>query len=337
MKVLVTGGAGFVGSVCVECLLAEGHCVAVIDNLSTGHRNAVSREAEFFEGDFVDAEFVTPLIESFQPDVVMHFAAETLVENSMTRPRIYFENNVQKAISFLNVLLDLGVKNFICSSTAAVYGSPVETPITEEHPTAPVNAYGESKLIFEKVLEWYRRAYGLNYVAFRYFNACGATMFLGECHDPETHLIPRILSSLEEPSVDFVIYGDDYPTPDGTCVRDYVHVEDIARAHILGMHPLVRGCRGIYNIGSGSGYSVKEVMSVVHQVTGRPVPYRVGPRREGDPAVLVASSAKLSTDLGWQPQHSGLQQIVESAWRWRRNRPQGYELEYGERAVGGRR
>jgi len=329
MRVLVTGGAGFVGSVCVERLLAEGHRVAVIDNLSTGHRNAVPPEVEFIEGDLADAELVTPLTESFRPDVVMHFAGETLVGNSMTQPRIYFENNVQKAISFLNTLLDSGVKNFIFSSTAAVYGNPIETPLTEDHPTQPINAYGESKLTFEKVLEWYRRAYRLNYVAFRYFNACGATRFLGECHDPETHLIPRILNSLEEPGAEFVIYGDDYPTQDGTCVRDYVHVVDIARAHMLGMLALAGGCCGIYNIGSGSGYSVKEVMSVVQQVTGRPVPYRVGPPREGDPATLVASSSKLSNELHWQPRHSSLQHIVESAWEWKRNRPRGYEQSTG--------
>ena len=335
MRVLVTGGAGFVGSICTECLLAAGHDVAVVDNLQTGHREAVPSDAQFFEGNFADRELISRLVTAFQPDGVMHFAAETLVDHSLTRPRVYFENNLQRAVTFLNLLLDLEVKSFIFSSTAAVYGNPETAPIPEEHPTRPINSYGESKLMFEKVLEWYRRAYGLRYIAMRYFNACGATENRGEHHVPETHLIPRILDAIEA-GTEMAVYGHDYPTSDGTCVRDYVHVRDIAQAHILAMEALAGGSSGIYNIGTGSGNSVTQVIQVAERVAGRPLRTRVAPRRAGDPAMLVASNTKLRNELGWQPQHSNLEEIIRSAWEWKTRRPDGYSLgaaQSGIRAV----
>ena len=319
MNVLVTGGAGFVGSICTEHLLATGHKVVVLDNLSTGHLGAVPSEASFVEGDFGDRALCLDLIERFTIETVMHFAGETLVEKSMTDPRAYFNNNLKKGIDFLDLLVDSGVKNFVFSSTAAVYGEPKQTPITEDHPTSPINAYGDSKLMFEKVLGWYGRAYGLRSVVLRYFNAAGATQLLGENHLPESHLIPRLLNFVTDPGSEFVVHGDDYPTPDGTCIRDYVHVRDIAQAHVLGAQALSKGVCGTFNIGSGRGSSVWEVISTVERVIGRPVRFRVGPRREGDPAILVASNDRLSRELGWKPLASSLQEIVKSAWEWKRS------------------
>ena len=261
MIVLVTGGAGFVGSVCTERLIAAGHKVIVLDNLSTGHRSAVPSGAAFIEGDFGDANLCNDLVGKFEIDTVMHFAGETLVEKSMTDPRAYFLTNVRKGIDFLNVLVDCGVKHFVFSSTAAVYGEPKQTPITEDHPTGPINSYGESKLMFEKMLEWYRRAYGLKYIALRYFNASGASETLGEDHHPESHLIPRLLDSAMHADSEFVVFGDDYPTPDGTCVRDYIHVRDIAEAHVIAAAALNQRIWGTFNIGSGKGNSIKEVIS----------------------------------------------------------------------------
>ena len=333
MRVLVTGGAGFVGSICTECLLAAGHTVAVVDNLQTGHREAVPAEAQFVEGNFADRQLISSLATTFQPDAVMHFAAETLVDHSLTRPRVYFENNLQRAVTFLNLLLDLEVKSFIFSSTAAVYGNPETVPIPEEHPTRPINSYGESKLMFERILEWYRRAYGVRYITMRYFNACGATEIRGEHHEPETHLIPRIIDAIEA-DTEIAVYGDDYPTNDGTCVRDYVHVRDIAQAHILAMEALSQGRCGVYNIGTGAGNSVKEVIQVVERVTGSPLRLRVAPRREGDPTMLVASNTKLRNELGWEPRYSNLDDIVRSAWEWKIKRPSGYRLGEAQTGIG---
>jgi UDP-glucose 4-epimerase len=325
MNVLVAGGAGFVGSVCSEQLLAAGHMVLVVDNLSTGHREAVSPSASFAEGDFGNKELVRELVRKHHIDAVMHFAGETLVEKSMTDPRIYFQNNVRKGLDLLDTVLDCGVKKFVFSSTAAVYGEPVTTPIAETHPKAPINAYGESKLIFERILEWYRRAYGLQYAALRYFNAAGASQHFGEDHHPESHLLPRILDCVLDASREFAIYGDDYATPDGSCVRDYVHVLDIAQAHIRAMDALHDEQRqGAYNIGSSKGYSVREVVRTVEEVTGRKLRVRVGARRKGDPAILVATHDRVVRELGWKPRSSGLQDIVQSAWDWKRKHPQGY-------------
>ena len=325
MNVLVTGGAGFVGSVCSEQLLAAGHTVVVLDNLCTGHREAVPDSAVFVEADFGDALLLRDVVREYSIEAVMHFAGETLVEKSMTDPRSYFENNVKKGLILLNTLLDLSVKRFVFSSTAATYGEPVSTPITEEHPKSPINAYGESKLMVERFLEWYHRAYGLQYAALRYFNAAGATQQCGEDHNPETHLLPRILRSVLDPSLEFVIYGDRYRTPDGTCVRDYVHVLDIAQAHILALSALSRErCSGAYNIGSSTGHSVRQVVRAVEEVTGQTLKTRVGPARPGDPAVLVASHDKLMEELGWKPRYSSIREIVQSAWEWMQEHPNGY-------------
>jgi len=325
MNILVAGGAGFVGSICSEQLLSAGHAVVVIDNLSTGHRDAVSPSARFTEGDCGEKELIRDLVRRYQIDAVMHFAGETLVEKSMTDPRSYFQNNVRKGLDLLDAVLECGVKKFVFSSTAAVYGEPVETPITEAHPKAPINAYGESKLMFERILEWYRRAYGLQYAALRYFNAAGASQDFGEDHHPESHLLPRILDCAMSPSREFVIYGDDYATPDGSCVRDYVHVLDIAQAHILALGALHDEHRhGAYNIGSNRGYSVREVLGAVEEVTGQKLRVAIGARRTGDPAVLVASHDRVVRELGWQPRLSSLRDIVQSAWDWKQKHPEGY-------------
>jgi len=325
MNVLVAGGAGFVGSVCSEQLLTAGHSVLVVDDLSTGHREAVSPSASFAEGDFGNKELIRDLVRKHHIDAVMHFAGETLVEKSMTDPRIYFQNNVRKGLDLLDTLIDCGVKKFVFSSTAAVYGEPVATPITETHPKVPINAYGESKLIFERILEWYQRAYGLQYAALRYFNAAGASQRFGEDHNPESHLLPRVLDCALDESREFVIYGDDYATPDGSCVRDYVHVLDIAQAHIRAMDSLHDEQRqGAYNIGSSRGYSVREVVQTVEEVTGRKLRVRVGARRKGDPAILVATHDRVVRELGWKPRFSSLHDIVQSAWDWKRKHPQGY-------------
>jgi len=326
MNILVTGGAGYVGSVCTEELLREGHTVVVLDNLATGHREAVPAGASFIIGDFGDTRLVGGLVRDHRVGAVMHFAGETLVGKSMTDPQSYFQTNIRKGIDFLEVLLQEGVRKLIFSSTAAVYGEPISSPISEEHPTRPINAYGESKLMFERILGWYQRAYGFRFAAPRYFNAAGASQEHGENHVPETHLIPLLLQSIVDPSYKFVIHGDDYPTPDGTCVRDYVHVRDIARAHILALHALQSGSfTGPFNIGTSTGYSVRDVLRAVEKVAGKKVASEVGPRRQGDPAVLVASPDRLRRALGWEPRDSSLEKIIGSAWEWRRNHAHGYE------------
>ena len=325
MNVLVTGGAGYVGSICAEQLVAAGHNVVVIDDLSAGHRAAVHSEAYFLEADFGDTMLISDLVREHSIDAVMHFAGETLVEKSMTDPRVYFRSNVWKSLDFLDTLLKCEVRKFIFSSSAAVYGEPISTPITENHPTQPINAYGESKLMFERILEWYRRAYGLRYAALRYFNAAGASQLNGEDHNPESHLLPRLLNALVNRTQRFVIHGDDYSTPDGTCVRDYVHVLDIAEAHKLAMEALGENPRqGAFNIGSSAGYSVRQVVDAAEEVTGRALRFCVGPRRQGDPAILIASHERLAQTLGWKPRYSNLRDIVQSAWAWKQMHPQGY-------------
>jgi len=325
MNILVTGGAGYVGSVCAEQLLAAGNAVVVLDNLSTGHREAVPRDAIFVEGDFGDASLIHDLVRKYKIEAVMHFAGETLVSKSMTDPQPYFCTNVYKGIEFLDALMTNGVRKLIFSSTAAVYGEPIATPITEVHPTQPINAYGESKLMFERILEWYHKAYGLRYAAPRYFNAAGASEAHGEHHNPETHLLPLLMQSLMDPDYEFVIHGADYPTVDGTCIRDYVHVLDIASAHILALQAIGDGkFQGAFNVGSSNGCSVRQVLKAVEEVTGSRIRFRVGARRQGDPAVLVASHERLSKELGWQPRLSNIIDIVRSAWKWRQIHPDGY-------------
>jgi UDP-glucose 4-epimerase len=321
MKVLVTGGAGYIGSVCVEELIAAGHEIAVFDNLSEGHRSAVHRKAAFTEGCLSDRDLIARVVRDFGPEAVVHFAASALVSESMTRPSKYFGNNVANGLNLLDAAVAGGVRKIIFSSTAATYGIPDTVPITEDAPTRPVNPYGESKQMFERMLAWYRDIHGLEHVVFRYFNAAGAGEAFGEHHRVETHLIPNVLRVALGQSDGCQIFGTDYPTPDGTCVRDYVHVKDIAQAHILA---LAAGRQGTFNLGNGAGCSVRQVIETCRHVTGHPIPATEHPRRPGDPPRLVASAAKATRELGWKPRFASLEAIIESAWRWHKSHPEGY-------------
>lgn len=315
--VLVTGGAGYVGSVCCAELIRQGHKVVVIDDLSTGHREAIPLDAEFLRTDIGDANILKSVVQSYPFDAVFHFAARALIPESVIDPAVFFRVNVSAALSMLDVVRAAGIRKFVFSSTAAVYGNPLRVPIVENHPTRPVNSYGETKLCFERALDWYSRAYDFSAVAFRYFNACGATSEHGELHDPETHIIPLLLEAATGEREQFTIYGDDYRTPDGTCVRDYVHVLDIAQAHILALGSMSPGFRA-YNIGTGRSFSVREVHKAAELVTRTSIPVRIGPRRLGDPDVLEAAPDRLIRDLGWSPRHSALQNIMSTAWAWKK-------------------
>jgi UDP-glucose 4-epimerase len=321
MKVFLTGGAGYVGSVCVEELLNAGHQVAVIDNLSEGHRGAVDERASFIEGDLADRSLLFKCLRSFQPDAVMHFASHSLVPASMTQPGKYLGENVGNAIHLLDACVDAGVGRFVFSSTCAIFGLPKTVPITEDLPKEPINPYGESKWMIERALAWYGKLYGLRSACLRYFNAAGASRRFGEHHRQETHLIPNVLKVAlgQKPHVE--IYGAEYPTPDGTCVRDYVHIHDLAQAHILALES---GQSDVFNLGSGTGYSVREVIKVARQVTGHAIPAVEKPPRPGDPPKLVADSTKIRRVLGWKPRFDSLQPIIESAWRWHTSHPNGY-------------
>lgn len=324
MNVLVTGGAGYIGSVVVERLIADGHKAVVYDNLSKGHRLAIAPEAVFIQADLQDNNALTNALSEHKIEAVVHMAADSLVGESMADPLKYFGNNAGGAMSLLNAMLKTEVKKFVLSSTAAVYGSPETVPITEETPQNPTNPYGESKLMIEKMLRWCDEAYGLRYVSLRYFNAAGASERCGEDHEPETHLIPNVLRVAAGQAPHLNIFGEDYPTPDGTCIRDYIHVIDLAAAHVLALNVMERRSE-IYNLGYGSGYSVAEVVEMARQVTGRWVSTESAPRRAGDPPVLIASPDKIMRDLGWNPRHSELDRIIESAWRWYQSHPNGYE------------
>jgi UDP-glucose 4-epimerase len=322
MRVVVTGGAGYIGSVVVEALVADGHDVAVIDHLRKGHRDAVVDAATFVEADLLNRRLVTDRLRAFKCDAVIHLAAYSLVGESMTAPGRYYTNNVVAGLALLEAMREAGVPRIVFSSTAAVYGEPAKQPIEETDPTAPTNPYGETKLAFEHALRWYAHAYGLSSISLRYFNAAGASERNGERHEPETHLIPLVLRAAAGLIPNVMVFGNDYPTPDGTCVRDYIHVEDLARAHLLAVAALESGgiCRS-YNLGCGGpGYSVREVIDVAEHVTGRTVPVEVGQRRPGDPAVLVASSERIRRDLGWSPRRQSLDAIVRSAWTWMQRR-----------------
>jgi UDP-glucose 4-epimerase len=324
-KVLVTGGAGFVGSVCCSQLLKNGHEVVAVDNLSTGHVRAVPDGAMLYPIDIGDREAIAELLREHRFDAVFHFAAKALIPESVLNPGVFFDQNVASGIAFLEALRSSDVKRFIFSSSAAVYGSPSTVPIGENHSKNPVNSYGETKLMFERLLHWYASAYGWTVFAFRYFNACGAAADIGEDHRPETHIIPLLLEIAAGERPYFEIYGDDYATPDGTCLRDYVHVLDIAEAHLLALNAPDRAEMTAFNIGTGTSHSVLEVCRTVEEITRSKLSLRNAPRRAGDPAVLCSSPAKLKQELGWEPCFSNLRHIIETAWEWKRLHPYGYE------------
>ncbi len=316
-RILVTGGAGYIGSNTVLQLLDVGYDVVVADNLSRGRRDAVD-PVRLREVDLLDTDGLVRVMNEKPVDAVIHFAAYIAVGESMKKPEIYFHNNTAGSLSLMTAMVTAGVRNIVFSSTAAVYGMPVNVPIPESEPYAPVNAYGESKVMVEKMLDWFDQIHGLRSVCLRYFNASGADPLgrAGESHDPETHLIPLIFRAVQTGNP-VTLFGNDYPTPDGTCIRDYIHVSDLARAHIAAVESLVNGgASKKYNVGTGHGYSVQEVLQAVEEVTGKPVPYEFGPRREGDPPMLVADSTRLQQELGWRPVDSDLKRIVETAWQW---------------------
>jgi len=324
MNVFATGGAGYIGSVYVEEALNAGHRVTVFDNLCEGHRAAVDPRATFVEGELDDEIGLPDALKRSQAEVIVHFAAHALVGESMTNPAKYFGNNMVNGLKLLNAAVAAGVKKFVFSSTCATYGPPDQVPMTEETPQRPINPYGESKLMFEKLLRWYHQIHGLEFVAFRYFNAAGASERFGEHHRVETHLIPNVLKVALGQATHCEIYGTDYPTPDGTCIRDYIHIADLAQAHLLAMAP---GRQGFYNLGNGGGYSVREVIETCAKVTGKSIKTIEKPPRPGDPPRLVAAANKAHQELGWRPRFPQLESIVRTAWNWHRTHPQGYPAE----------
>lgn len=321
MKILVVGGAGYIGSVCAELLLDEGHTVCIFDNLSEGHRAAVDSRAEFIEGDLTSSDEIQSALTAFRPEAVMHFAASALVAESMEKPSKYFRNNIGNGLNLLDAMVATGVNQLVFSSTCAIFGPPERLPIDETLPKRPINPYGESKLAFEKILRWYGEIHELRFVSLRYFNAAGASEKFGEEHRVETHLIPNVLKVAlgQKPNVE--IYGTDYDTPDGTCIRDYIHILDLSRAHILA---LKSAKSEFYNLGTGGGTSVREVIESCRKITGHKIPVVEKPRRPGDPARLVAASDKIQRELNWQPQFQSIDAIIESAWRWLQKFPNGY-------------
>ncbi|PDV97376.1 UDP-glucose 4-epimerase GalE [Candidatus Chloroploca asiatica] len=325
MKILVTGGAGYIGSMTTAELLAAGHQVVVLDNLYQGHRAAVPPEAIFVQADLADRAALARLFAD-HPDIdgIMHFASYTLVGESMDKPLLYLRDNLVNAANLLEYAVESGVRRFILSSTANLFDDPARMPIDEHERIVPGSPYGESKFFIERLLAWFERIYGLRYCCLRYFNASGDTPNRGEDHDPETHLIPLVLQVALGQRPHITVFGDDYPTPDGTCVRDYIHVIDLAQAHILAMESLDQFGSQVYNLGNGSGFSVLEVIETARKVTGHPIPHVIGPRRAGDPATLVASSTTIREKLGWQPRYPDLEAIIASAWEWHRTHPHGY-------------
>jgi UDP-glucose 4-epimerase len=323
MKILVTGGAGYIGSIVVERLIEAGESVVVFDNLFQGHRGAVHPEAAFVQGDLADRTAVDAVLRQYQPEAIMHFASYTLVSESMEQPFLYLGQNVTNGLNLLQSAVLHGVRRFILSSTANLFDDPERIPIDETERIVPGSPYGESKYILERILYWLDRIHDFRYAALRYFNAAGASTERGEDHDPELHLIPIVLQVALGQRESIKIFGDDYPTRDGTCVRDYIHVLDLAQAHILALHALEQGSR-IYNLGNGQGFTVKEVINTARQVTGHPIPAEVVARRPGDPAVLTASSNKIRRELGWRPKYPDLHEIIDTAWQWHQTHPHGY-------------
>ncbi|PDW01746.1 UDP-glucose 4-epimerase GalE [Candidatus Viridilinea mediisalina] len=325
MKILVTGGAGYIGSITAAELLAAGHQVVVLDNLYQGHAAAVPPEATFIQADLADRTALAALFAA-HPDIdgIMHFASYTLVGESMEQPLLYLRDNLVNAANLLEYAVAAGVRRFILSSTANLFDEPERMPIDEHERIVPGSPYGESKFFIERMLHWFERIYGLRYACLRYFNACGDTPGRGEDHDPETHLIPLVLQVALGQRPHITVFGNDYATHDGTCVRDYIHVVDLAQAHILAMESLDQLGTRKYNLGNGNGYSVLEVIEMCRKVTGHPIPYVIGPRRPGDPATLIASSTSIRQELGWQPRFGDLETIIRSAWEWHQAHPQGY-------------
>ena len=324
MNILVTGGAGYIGSATAEALVDAGHSVTVYDSLVTGHRQAVPEGATFVEASLADSHALVKTLTDQRFDAVMHFAAFIEAGESMKDPGLFFHNNFSNSLALMETAVRAGVKRFVLSSTAAVYRSSEER-LSEESPLGPTNVYGHTKLMVEQALDWYRQIHGLHFAALRYFNACGALPHRGEAHQPESHLIPLVLRVPLGQRESAQIYGTDYPTPDGTCIRDYIHISDLVSAHMLALDGLRERDRLIYNLGSGNGYSVRDVIETARQVTGHPIPANELPRRPGDSARLVASSQKIKRELGWKPEHDNLHEIISSAWQWHRSHPNGYE------------
>lgn len=320
MKILVTGGAGYIGGTVAQLLLQKGHTVTVYDNFCHAQRSMVPAGVELVEGDIADRSGLEKLFRSQHYDGVMHFAALIEAGESMKHPEVYFRNNTASTLGLLEAMLATGVNKLVFSSTAAVYGEPEATPIREDAALKPTNAYGESKLLVEHMLSWFHRIHGLRYASLRYFNVAGAAEGRGEAHEPESHLIPLILDVALGRRKNIKIFGQDYNTPDGTCIRDYIHVSDLAEAHLISFQALESRDRLIYNLGNGKGFSVREVVESVRRVTGHPIPVEELPRRAGDPAVLIASSEKIISELGWNPQYTQLDDIVRTAWLWHQQR-----------------
>jgi UDP-glucose 4-epimerase len=326
MAILVTGGAGYIGSATVEDLHKKGEKVVVLDNLVYGHRQAVAEEIPFYEGEIGDKELVGKIIREHEVDSCIHFSAFAYVGESVEQPQKYYENNFVQTLRLLEVLIENNAKKFIFSSTCATYGEPQYVPIDEKHPQNPVNPYGWSKFMVERALADFDKAYGLKFVALRYFNACGASERCGEHHDPETHLIPLILFAAQGKRESIAIFGEDYQTPDGTAIRDYIHIADLSQAHLLALDYLRGGGNSEFiNLGNGGGYSVKEVIDAARRVTGKSIEAVVAQRRAGDPSRLVANATKARDVLGWKPEFPEIEKIIESAWRWHEAHPNGYE------------
>ena len=323
MRILVTGGAGYIGSITTEQLILKGYDVVVFDNLFQGHRDAVHPEAAFVKGDLADREAVEKIFVDYPIDAIMHFASYTLVGESVAKPFLYLGDNTRNGLNLLETAVAHGVRKFILSSTANLFDDPREIPIKEDERIVPGSPYGEGKYLLERILNWLDQTVDLKYAALRYFNAAGASERFGEDHDPETHLIPLVLQVASGKRDYIEVFGNDYPTKDGTCIRDYIHVIDLAQAHILALEALDEGSRK-YNLGNGKGYSIKDVIQTVEEITGKDVPTVIGQRRQGDPAELIAGSESIRNELGWQPQYTDLRSIIESAWNWHQQHPNGY-------------
>ena len=321
MKILVTGGAGYIGSITTQILCDSQHNVVVFDNLERGYRQAVDQRAKFIQGDLRNKQDIFKALDYEKPDAVIHFAAYIEVGESMIKPNEFFENNVMGSLNLIKAMNETGCKKIIFSSTCATYGTPDKIPMDESLKQRPESVYGESKLISEKIFSWAKEIHNIDYVFLRYFNACGATDIYGEAHNPETHLIPLILQVAQGKRNEIKLFGDDYPTRDGTCIRDYIHVKDLAQAHILALKSTISG---VYNLGNGEGYTVKEVIDVCRKITNHPIPMSIKPRRSGDCTTLVADSSKARDEMGWEPRYPDLESIITSAWNWHQKYPDGY-------------